>query len=150
MHFCPFFLLLLIFSFGKDLFILQIRLALIQYNVGREVKHPLQCSRRNIKDQSHAARNTLKIPDMGYRCSQSDVSHTLTAHTCLCDLNPAPVADNAFIADLFILSAVTLPVLARSEDSFTEQTVLLWFQCPVVDCLRLCHFASGPLKDLFR
>ena len=87
---------------------------------------------------------------MGYGSSQLDVAHTLSTDTCLCHFYAAAVADNTFITNLFIFTAMTLPVLTRPEDSLTEQTVLLGLKCPVVDGLRLLHLAMGPLQNLIR
>ena len=52
------------------------------------------------------------------------MSHALSADIRFGDLYAASVADNTLIADLLVLSAVALPVLAGSEDPLTEQTVL--------------------------
>ena len=62
---------------------------------------------------------------MGYRSCKLDMSHALTANAGFGNLNAASVADYAFIANFLVLSAVALPVLARSEDPLTEQAVLL-------------------------
>ena len=87
---------------------------------------------------------------MGNRCRQCDVSHTLTTNGGLGHLNTAAVTDDALIADLLILAAVALPVLDRSENALTEESVLLRLQRSVVDGLRLLHFAVGPLQNLIR
>ena len=78
------------------------------------------------------------------------MSHSLTSNGSLCDLNSASVTDNALIADLLVLSAVTLPVLCRSEYLFAEKSVLLRLQSTVVDGLRLLYLAVRPLPYLFR
>ena len=39
------------------------------------------------------------------------------------DFDTASVTDNAFVSDLFVFTAMTLPVLARSEDSLAKKTV---------------------------
>ena len=94
--------------------------------------------------------NTLEIPDMGHRSCQLDVAHALPAHAGLRDLHAAAVADNAFVTDLLIFAAVTLPVLGGSENPLAEQAVLLGLQRPVIDGFRLLYLASGPLSDLLR
>ena len=48
------------------------------------------------------------------------MSHTLSTNTCLCDLNTTTVADYALIANLLVFTTMAFPVLARSEDLFTE------------------------------
>ena len=78
------------------------------------------------------------------------MSHTLSSDARLCHLNAAPVTDNALISDLLILTTMTLPVLAGSEDPLTEQSVSLGLQCSVVDRLGLQHLTVRPLTDLLR
>ena len=78
------------------------------------------------------------------------MSHTLTAHAGLRNLYAAAVADNPLVADLLVLSAMALPVLARSENLFAEQTVLFRLQGSVIYGFRLLDLAAGPLSDLFR
>ena len=87
---------------------------------------------------------------MGNRRCQFNMSHTLSADAGLGYFNTTAVADNAFISDLFIFAAVALPVLAGSENPLTEQTVPFGLECSVVDRLRLCYLASGPLTNLLR
>ena len=87
---------------------------------------------------------------MGNRSSQFNVTHSLSADAGLGDLNAASVTDHAFIADLLILSAIALPILLGTEDPLAEQAVSLGLQGPVVDSLRLCDLAVGPLSDLLR
>ena len=111
---------ILILFFRQYLLVLKLGIACVQYNIGCEVQDLLQCTGRQVKDQSHTAGNALEVPDMRHRSSQLNVAHTLTADVRLCNLYSTTVADYAFIANLFILSAVALPVLAGSEDSFTE------------------------------
>ena len=62
---------------------------------------------------------------MGYRSGKRDVSDTLTADAGLRYLNAAAVTDNTFISDFLVFTTMTLPVLGRSKDSLTVQTVFL-------------------------
>ena len=62
---------------------------------------------------------------MGYGSGQLDVAHALSTDTCLCNFHAATVADNTFITNLFVFTAMTLPVLTRPEDPLAEQSVLL-------------------------
>ena len=73
---------------------------------------------------------------MGNRSSQLDVAHSLSSYSCSCDLNSAAVTNLALEADLLELTAVTFPVLGRSEYSFTEKTVSFGLLCSVVYSLR--------------
>ena len=141
---------LLVFRLGEHLLFHQICLARIQNNIAGEIQNPLQCSGRQIQDQSHAGRNSLKIPDVRNRSSQFNMSHALAADTGFCDFHAAALADDAFIADFLVFSAMALPVLGRSEDNLAEQSVLLRFQGTVVDGFRFFYLAVGPLADSFR
>ena len=146
----PFIISFLILSLCEYLLVCQVGLTFVQDNIVCKIQHLLQCSRRKIQHQTHTARNTFEIPDMGNRSSQLDMAHPLTAHACLGNLNTTAVADYAFITDLLVFSTVTLPVFAGSEDTLTEQTVTLRLQGSVVDGFRLEHLPVRPLSDLFR
>ena len=78
------------------------------------------------------------------------MSHALAADTGFCDFHAAALADDSFIADFLVFSAMALPVLGRSEDNLAEQSVLLRFQGTVVDGFRFFYLAVGPLADSFR
>ena len=75
---------------------------------------------------------------MRHRSSKLDMTHTLTAYLRLCYFNMALFADSALVVDLLVLTAVTLPVLCRTEDSLAEQTVLFGLECTVVDGFGFC------------
>ena len=100
------------------------------------------CIRDRVKDQSHSGRDSLEIPDMGNRSCKLNVSHTLSSDRRFCYFNAASVTDNALITDLFVFTAMTLPVLAWSKDPLAEKSVLFRFQSTVVNSLRLGYFAS--------
>ena len=96
----------------------------VQNDIGGKVQHLLQGTGRKIQDQTHTAGDSLEIPDVGYRSRQCNMTHALTAYAGLGNFHAAAVADHAFIANLLVLSAMALPVLAGSENSLAEQTVL--------------------------
>ena len=73
-----------------------------------------------------------------------NVSHALTTNDGVRYLNTTLVTDDAFVANLFILSTVTLPVFAWSENFFRKETVLFWFLGSVVDGFWLGDFTKGP------
>ena len=73
---------------------------------------------------------------MGYRSCKLDMSHTLSADRRLGNFYTTSVADNAFVTNFLIFTAMTLPVLAWPENSFAVKSVLLGFQGTVVDGLR--------------
>ena len=81
---------------------------------------------------------------------QIDVTHALAPNLGPCHFDTALVAHDALEADALVLPAIALPVLCRTKDALAEQTVLLRLQGPVVDRLRLSHFAIRPRPNLLR
>ena len=67
-------------TLGEYLFVHKSGICRIQNDIVSKVKHFLQCSRRNIKDQTHTGRNSFKVPDMRHRSCKLDVSHTLSTN----------------------------------------------------------------------
>jgi hypothetical protein len=70
-----------------------------------------------------------------------DVAATFATHFLLGHLYTASIAGDTLVADTLVLSAVTLVVLDRTEDSLAEETVSLRFVCTIIDSLRLQHLA---------
>ena len=64
------------------------------------------------------------------------MAHTLTTHRGFGNFDAAAIAHDAFITNLFIFTAMALPVFARSEDLFAEKAFFLGLQSTVVDRLR--------------
>ena len=87
---------------------------------------------------------------MRYRYTQLDVTHTLTTYLLLRNLHAATFADDAFVTNTFVLTAVTLVILSRTEYTLAEQTITLRLIRTVVDRLGLEHLTTGDVHDLFR
>ena len=64
------------------------------------------------------------------------MTHSFTSYLGSCDFNSASVADLTFETDFLILTAVALPVLGRSENSFTVKTVTFRFLGSVIYSFR--------------
>ena len=79
---------------------------------------------------------------MHHRNDQRDMAHALAAHLLLGHLHAAAVADDAFVADALVLTAVALVILHRAENPFAEQTVALGLVGTVVNGLGLQHLAA--------
>ena len=75
------------------------------------------------------------------------MSHSLPADLSPCDLYAAAFTNSALEVDLLVFSAMTLPVLLRTEDSLSEQTVLLGLEGTVVNGLGLFDLSVRPLPD---
>ena len=78
---------------------------------------------------------------MSNRHYQLDVTATLTTYFLLGNFNTASVADNTFVADALVLTAMALIVLDRTEDALAEESVAFRLICAVVDGLWLLFFA---------
>jgi len=87
---------------------------------------------------------------MRNRHHQFDVAHTLPANLFLGYFNTTTVTDNTFVANPFVFTAVTFPVLYWPEDALAEQATHFRFVGPVIDRLRLCHLAVGTLQNRLR
>ena len=62
---------------------------------------------------------------MGNRCCKSNVAHPLSADCRAGHFNPTLLAGDTLETDVFILTAVALPVLGGAKDGFAEETVFL-------------------------
>ena len=138
---------IVILALGEQVLLLEVGLARINNDIVSEIEDFLERARGHIKDEAHAARDALEIPDMRDGRCEFDMPHALAAHLCARHLDAAAVADNALVADALVLAAVALPVARRSEDALTEEAVALRFERAVVDGLRLFHFAVRPLTN---
>ena len=87
------------------------------------------------------------VPNVGNRCSQFNMTHTLTAHLRAGHLNTAALTHNALEAHALVLTAVALPVLGGTEDALVEEAVLLGLQGTVVDGLGFLT-SPGPTTDI--
>ena len=85
---------------------------------------------------------------MGDGSSQFDMAHSLAADLGTGNFNTTLVTDLALVADTFILTAVTLPVLGRSKYLFTEKTVLFRLKSTVIYCFGLGDLTVRPFSDL--
>ena len=76
------------------------------------------------------------------------MTHAFTSYPCPCYLNAAAVAYFSLEAYLLEFTAVTFPVLGRSEDFFAEKTVFFGLLGTVSDGLGLGHLAVRPFSYL--
>jgi hypothetical protein len=86
---------------------------------------------------------------MSYRRGQADMSHPLPAHFGLDDFHPALLADNSSMLHPFVFAAIAFIIFGGAKDLSTEEPILLRFESPVVNGLRLLHLSMGPRLDLF-
>ena len=144
-----------ILGIGDQLILLQaglVAVAGIQHDKVGEIQHLLQRAGADVQQHTHAAGDSLEVPDMADGRGQLNMAHALAAHLGAGDLHAALVADLVLILELdaLILTAVAFPVLGRSKDAFAEQAVALGLQGAVVNGFGLANLAVAPLEDLLR
>lgn len=115
-----------------------------------KIKHSVQVAAGDIQQHTHLRRNTARVPNVRHRRSKRNMTHALAAHGRAGYFNTALFTSDAFIAGVFVLAAVTLPVTGRSKNRFTEQTILLRAQAAIVDGFRFQHLAVRPRHDGLR
>ncbi|MNO59111.1 hypothetical protein D3C76_496910 [compost metagenome] len=139
-----------VFFLGQELFLLQRCFTWICYNIRCKVDNLFKGSWRHVEGQAHATRNPFEIPDMRNRCCQFDVTHAFTANLGTGYFNAAAVAHYAFVTYTFVFTAMTLPVLLRSENALAEQALFFRLQGTIVNGFRFFHFSAGPRANFFR
>jgi len=60
------------------------------------------------------------------------------------DFHAAFIANNALIARVFDLAAVTLPITSRAKNGLTKSSVFFWPQPAVMDRFRLQNLTISP------
>ena len=116
----------------------------VRDHVRGEVDDLFEVLRCHVEEVTETARDTLEVPNVSDRCCEFDVTHAFTTNCLTSYLNTTALTRDALETDTLVLAAGALPVLRRSEDLFTEQTVLLGLQGAVVDGLRLLDLTAGP------
>ena len=81
---------------------------------------------------------------------QMDVSHTFATHFFLCNFHPATIADNPFVTDTLVFSAMAFVILDRTENTLAKKTVTLRFVRTIVNRFRFQNFTTGVFKNFFR
>ena len=74
---------------------------------------------------------------MSHGHNELDVSHAFAAHLLLGHLHTAAVADDAFVTDTLVLTAMALVILDRTKDALAEQSVAFGLIRTIVDGFRL-------------
>jgi hypothetical protein len=89
---------------------------------------------------SDLCRKRSEVPDVDDRHCKGDMPHPFPPDALLSDFHAAPVADDAAVADPFVLPAMAFPIPYRSKDFFAEQPILLRPERPIVDGFRFRDF----------
>ncbi|MCG3768875.1 MAG: hypothetical protein JW394_0996 [Nitrospira sp.] len=136
--------------FRNQLLLRQIRRSWIDADIALEIKNALQPLQAHVQQGSDPTRYALQEPDVRHRSRELNVAHALPADLGLNDFDAALVADDAAVLHALILAAITLPILDRAENLRAKQSVFFRLKRPVIDGLRLLHFAVRPRPDFFR
>ena len=86
---------------------------------------------------------------MSHRNNERNVSHTFAANFLFGNFHTTTVADDAFVADAFVFSAVAFIVLYRTEYALAEQTVALWLVGTVVDSFGFENLTTRAFQNFF-
>jgi len=124
--------------------------ARIEDDEGVKIEDFFQFAQGQIQDVADFAREAPQKPDVGDRRGQLNMSHPLATYLGLNDLDPALLTDHPAMLHPFVLAAVALVVLDRSEDPGTKQPIPFRLEGAVIDGLRLLHLAVGPFSNPLR
>ena len=101
----------------------------------------IQFLRRKTKQVSDFIRQALEVPNVGNRHHQLDVSHALATYFLLRHFDTTSIANNSFVSDSLVFTAMAFKILDRTKNSLTKQAVTLGLVRPIVDGLRFQYFA---------
>ena len=121
----------------------------LYYDVAFVVDDHVELLGGDAEKIAHLVGQGTEIPNVGNGHNELDVTGALTTYLLFRDFNTAAVADDAFVTDALIFSAVALVVLGGTEDALAEQAVALGLVGAVVDGFGLQHFAMGVLLNFF-
>ena len=138
------------FVFREELADFESGVALLSHDVVFVINDALQLTGAHVEHETDAGRHALVEPDVRNRHGQFDVAHALATNAAEGHFDAATVADHALVLDALVFTAGTFPVTGRPEDALAEETALFGFEGPVVDRLRVFHFALGPRANDFR
>ena len=118
----------------------------------REIQHLIQHTGGQLQQHTHAAGDSLVVPDMAHGRSKFDMTHALAANLGARDGHAALVAHEVLVlrTDALVLAAGALPVLRRAEDALAVQAVFFGLQGTIVDGFGLGDFTMRPLPNLLR
>src|SRR5690606_18868007 len=108
----------------------------VYYNITFVINNRVELFCWQTKQVTNFIGQRFKIPNMSYRNNERNVPHSFTAHFFLSNFNATTVANNSFVPDSFVFTAMTFVVFYGSENAFTKQSITFRLVSPVVYCLR--------------
>ena len=140
----------IILFIGKELELFNpvLRLdARLDYHVLLVIDNRFQLFGLDTQQSPDFIRQRTEKPDMGNRHDKLDMPHPLAANFLLRHFHPAAIAHDTLVTDSFVLTAMTLPVLGRPEDTLAEKAIAFRLVCTVINRLRFRHFAMGTFQN---
>src|SRR5207237_3566898 len=101
----------------------QARTTGIHDGVGLVIDDLLEVLRRHSEQMAHLVRERTEKPDVHDRHCEHDMPESLAAHRLRRHFDAAAVADDPFVANTLVLSAIALPIARGSEDLLAKETV---------------------------
>ena len=140
-----------IFLFGEEVHIIHIfSLTGLDNYVTLIVDDRIQLLGWQAKQVADLVGQRAEIPNVSHGNDELYMSRTLSPHLLFRHLDPATVADDAFVADAFVFSAIAFVVLHRPEDALAEQSVAFGLVRAVINRLGLENLTVGVLQNLLR
>ena len=119
-------------------------------NVPGKINNLRDIRKREVKEKPDPRRDSADKPNMRHGGGKFYVPHALVPDDGARYLNAAFFADDIFIADAAVFSAVTLKVLCRTENALVKKSAPLRAARAIVDGFRLGNLAKRPLADIVR
>ncbi len=104
----------MIVGFGLELFVD------VDNNEASEVVYFFEVGHRDVEQGRHYIRSATDVPNVANWDSEVDVTHTLTANRGAGNFDTTLIADNTFVTNSLVLTAVTFPVLGWSKNTLVE------------------------------
>ena len=112
------------FYLGKNLYgLFSAFLVDVNHQISGKINNLLDSPWGNPQKQRCLGWGPFEKPDVDNGCGEGYVPHPLAPDSGLGDLDSTLVTNDAFVPDSFVLSAVALPVLGRTEDSLVEKSI---------------------------
>ena len=111
-------------------------------NITFVVYNRIQFLCRQSEQITDFIRKRTEIPDVSHRHNQLDMSHTFTAHFLFSNFHTTTVADDTFITDTLIFTAMAFVILNGTKNALAEQTIAFGFVRTVIYGFRLQNFTT--------
>src|SRR3989338_4600857 len=84
---------------------------------------------------------------MGDGSGEFNVPHAFSSHDRTSNFHTTLITDNPFISYPAIFSAVTLPILGGTENTFIKKAIFLRFLRTIIDRFRFSYLSVRPIQN---